>query len=61
MKTSEKCNCENDDDKSLTVDLLSDIKTEKNINYQLTEKNEETPLFESLSEIVQARHRVLLF
>ncbi|KAF0721506.1 Transposable element P transposase, partial [Aphis craccivora] len=51
MITSEKCNCENDDDESLTVDFkISDIKTKKNINDQLTDKNEETPLFESLSD-----------
>jgi hypothetical protein len=50
MKTSEKCNCENDDDKSLTVDLLSDINIEKKINDQLTDKNEDTPIFESLSD-----------
>lgn len=51
MKTSEKCNYENDE--SLTVDLLSNISknkclTKEKINDQLTDKNEEIPLFESL-------------
>ncbi|KAF0709581.1 Uncharacterized protein FWK35_00024437, partial [Aphis craccivora] len=32
MKCSEKCNCEDDDDEFLNVDVLKDIKIETNLN-----------------------------